>query len=102
MIDRIYLVKKFFRINNLELELWPKSNHSNSGIIDVEDNGDYSDNEILNENKTGGSGGGLSSGGLSEVSGNSGAILMTESMTGAKSLLDEVKDPLGINDSLYQ
>lgn len=97
MIDHIYLVKKFFRINNLELELWPKLNHSNSGIIDVEDNGDNSDNEILNENKIGGG-----NGGLSEVSGNSGTILMTESMTGAKSLLDEVKDPLGINDSLYQ
>ena len=29
-------------------------------------------------------------------------VLMTESMSGAKSLLEESKDPLGINDSLYQ
>lgn len=79
----------------MELEIWPKLNHSNSGIIDAEDNGgDNSDNEIINENGTG------SAVGISETNGNS--SLMTESMTGAKSLLDEVKDPLGINDSLYQ
>lgn len=80
--------------------MWPKFNHSNSGIIDVEDNGDTSDNEILNENGTGNNGG-ISSA-ISEINGNSGTSLMTESMIGAKSLLDEMKDPLGINDSLYQ
>lgn len=31
-----------------------------------------------------------------------GAIQLTESMAAAKNLLEEMKDPLGINDSLYQ
>ena len=80
-------------------------NNSNSGLIEVDDPVDNnSANEILNEN---GNGNALSMGisnatFVSEISGNTTTSSMTESMAGAKNLLDEVKDPLGINDSLYQ
>lgn len=92
-------MKKFFKINNLELELWPKLSDlsvSNSAIIE-DDNSDEeskpagASSTVLSET----SGLGLSASGMVSSS-------VTDSMAGAKNLLDEVKDPLGINDSLYQ
>ena len=68
----------------------------------MEDTGDNSDNEILNEKGTSLSAGISNSSFVSEIPGNSVTSSMTESMAGAKNLLDEVKDPLGINYSLYQ
>ena len=95
-------VKKFFKINELELEVWPKTINnnelsiSNSGLLD-----DDSNNLDINN------GSGLinqRSYSMNDSGKNtcSDLISMTESMVGAKSLLDEIKDPLGINDSLYQ
>ena len=77
-------------------------NHSNSGILDAQQ--DETDNNSDNDETANG----LSSTGISnasfvsEMAGNVPTGSMTESMAGAKNLLDEVKDPLGINDSLYQ
>lgn len=80
--------------------MWPKLSElsvSNSAILEEDD----SDNESKSGSATL-----TSSENIKAISNGSfvveGGILMTESMAGAKNLLDEVKDPLGINDSLYQ
>lgn len=79
----------------MELEVWPKANDfSNSALIDEPEN---SDGEIEAKSN--------SSAALHALSNSSFVnenLTMTGSMAGAKNLLDEVKDPLGINDSLYQ
>lgn len=91
------LVKEFFKINELELDLWPKSNEpsavlSNSGILeDTETEGIENGPQSTS----------LAANNLSEATAK-GLVSLTESMKGAKSLLEESKDPLGINDSLYQ
>jgi len=88
-------VKIFFKINNLELEIWPKVNDfSNSALIDEAEN---SDGEIEAKSNSAATLHALSN--SSFVNEN---LTMTGSMAGAKNLLDEVRDPLGINDSLYQ
>lgn len=87
-------------MNNLELELWPKATEfSNSGIIDETE---VSDGEL--ETKSNSAAASLANiHALSNSSFvNENLATMTGSMAGAKNLLDEVKDPLGINDSLYQ
>ena len=79
-------------------------NHSNSGILDVQQDGtdDNSDNDN-DENSNALSSAGISNASfVSEMMGNLPTGSMTESMAVAKNLLDEVKDPLGISDSLYQ
>lgn len=91
-----FLVKEFFRIEELEPELWPKlkdSVLSKSGILDDSEAG-------KNEGENGGSSG--ISATTNSVEASKGLVSLTESMRGAKLLLEESKDPLGINDSLYQ
>ena len=84
-----FKVKKFFKINDLELESWPNMNDmNNSAVLEEENDAQTSSSEIMKLNLV------TTSKDISKI--------MTESMTGAKSLLEQVKDPLGINDSLYQ
>lgn len=88
-------MKKFFKINNLELELWPKANEfSGSALIDETENSD-GENDAVKLNSA-------NIHALSNASFVNENVPMTVSMAAAKNLLDEVKDPLGINDSLYQ
>lgn len=87
-------------MNNLELELWPKMNElsvSNSGIIEEVEGNSENETEFKSQPNSGST--------LHAALSNSSFVTemaMTGSMAGAKNLLDEVKDPLGINDSLYQ
>lgn len=79
----------------MESELWPKVNDfSNSALIDEADN---SDGEIEAKSNSAATLHALSN--SSFVNEN---LTMTGSMADAKNLLDEVRDPLGISDSLYQ
>lgn len=79
------------------MEVWPKANDfSNSALIDEPEN---SDGEIEAKSKSNSS---AALHALSNTSFVNDNLTMTGSMAGAKNLLDEVKDPLGINDSLYQ
>ena len=74
---------------------------SNSGILE-EDGEVNSDGEL---ETAGGKAQSNSNSALHALSNSSSFVTemkMTGSMAGAKNLLDEVKDPLGINDSLYQ
>ena len=88
-------MKRFFKVENLDLEIWPKAkDFSNSALMDEDDN---SEGEVQAKS--------TSSAALHAFSNSSFAndnMMMTGSMADAKNLLDEVKDPLGINDSLYQ
>lgn len=89
-------MKNFFKINNLELEIWPKANEfSGSALIDENENSD-------GEADTAKSNSFANIHALSNASFVNENVPMTVSMAAAKNLLDEVKDPLGINDSLYQ
>ena len=77
------------------MEIWPKAvDFSNSALLDEAED---SDGEIKTKSNSAANLQALSN--SSFVNEN---LMMTGSMAGAKNLLDEVKDPLGINDSLYQ
>ncbi len=86
----IFLVMKFFQINSLQLEEWPKpmtaSNSADLGRSEGEIGTSMEISEREAENST------------------QAALKLNlpPSMAYARSLLDEVKDPLGLNDSLYQ
>lgn len=83
---------KFFQINSLQLEEWPKPTAaSNSADLGRSESELGASMEIVDRDEV-----------------NNGSSLATlklnlpPSMAYARSLLDEVKDPLGLNDSLYQ
>lgn len=92
-------MKNFFKINNLDLEIWPKANEfSGSALIEENENSD-SETDALKSNSA------ASFANIHALSNSSFVnenVPMTVSMAAAKNLLDEVKDPLCINDSLYQ
>lgn len=80
---------KFFQINALELHEWPKTNTANtSGDLNRSEGEMGASMEITSD-----------AGGTSVLGAK---MHLPAGMAFARSLLDEVKDPLGINDSLYQ
>lgn len=81
---------KFFQINSLQLEEWPKPMAaSNSADLGRSESELGASMEIAERD--------------AEATNSSALKLnLPPSMAYARSLLDEVKDPLGLNDSLYQ
>jgi len=100
------LVLNFYGIETLELNEWPSVNASNGGLsasvlLDASGSGDLSESskvkrkfltlfvdESINNN--------------SANANSSAANQLPANMSYAKSLLDDMHDPLGLNDSLYQ
>ena len=88
---------KYFQISELESKVWPKGFNSSQLSIGAEEDG-------VEDGSTVDVGGGMSrQGSQGIIEGKQEvAIELPASMIYARSLLDEVKDPLGVNDSLYQ
>lgn len=83
-------VLKFFQITSLELDEWPKpAAASNSADMTRSESELGASMELSERDDNASSASGLK-------------LNLPPSMSYARSLLDEVKDPLGLNDSLYQ